>query len=542
MSTPTPTNEVPAHTGRWSPRHRKVAIWGTVAALVLGAAYLVSSPGSETPAANGQGAGPAFTSIERFVRGEMKAQRIPGLALGIVEDNRITYLRGFGKADDSGRAVTPKTPFIIGSLSKSFTALAIMQLVEAGKVDLDAPVQRYLPWFRVADKGASGEITVRHLLNQTSGLSTKTGRSYQGNGDTSDAALETAVRKLSNVGLTAPVGETHQYSTINYSILGLIVQTVAGRSYESYVQARILDPLQMRNSFTSEAAAKQHGLATGYHYWFGRPRAADLPYNRRLAPAGYLISSAEDMTHYLIAQLNHGRYGRASLLSPAGVDELHRPAVRTPETGTSYGMGWFIGPINGIPAIHHQGETFNFHANAVLVPESRTGVVVLMNAENSVDLFLNGRMGTISEGVTSLLEGREPAPPPSNSVIFLVYAAFFGVIVFQLRGITRWVAALRRGRLPHGRLGPRLRIGLLLALSLGWGVLVLVLVPKQLGLSLLVVAQGLPDLAYLLLVSGVVAVCWGIVRTAWACLALRKANRSHRVAQAATTHAVTSQQ
>src|SRR6266511_4370286 len=81
--------------------------------------------------------------------------------------------------------------------------------------------------------------------------------------------------------LTAPVGEKHQYSTINYSVLGLIVQTVAGRSYESYVQTQIFDPLQMRDSFTSEAAAEQAGLATGHNYWFGRPRAADLPYNRR---------------------------------------------------------------------------------------------------------------------------------------------------------------------------------------------------------------------------------------------------------------------
>ena len=199
-------------------------------ALVLGAAYLASRPGSDIPAANGQGSAPKFAAIERFVQDEMAAQRIPGLALGIVENDRITYLRGFGKADDSGRPVTPKTPFIIGSLSKSFTALAIMQLVEAGKIELDAPVQRYLPWFRVADEGASAGITVRHLLNQTSGLSTKTGRTFQGNGDISDAALEKTVRKLSSVELTAPVGKTYQYSTVNYAVLGLIVQTVAGRS------------------------------------------------------------------------------------------------------------------------------------------------------------------------------------------------------------------------------------------------------------------------------------------------------------------------
>ena len=426
--------------------------------------------------------------------------------------------------------MTPRTPFIIGSVAKSFTALAIMQLVEAGKIDLDAPVQRYLPWFRVADERASAEITVRHLLNQTSGLSTKTGRTFQGNGDISDVALEKTVRKLSSVALTAPVAKTYQYSTVNYAVLGLIVQSVAGRSYESYVQTEILDPLQMRGSFTSAAAAEHHGLATGYRYWFGRPRSADLPYNRGLVPAGYLISDAEDMTHYLIAQLNGGRYGSASVLSPEGVDELHRPAVRTPETGTSYGMGWFVGPINGIPAIHHQGETFNFHANAVLVPGSRTGVIVLMNAENSIDLFLTGRMGTISEGVTSLLEGRDPAPAPSRIATFVVYVLLFGIVVLQLRSIVRWVTALRHGRVPRGRIGPRVRIALALALSLGWAVLVLVLVPRQLGLPLLVVAQGLPDLAYFFLLSGAVALCWGTVRSIWAYATLRRASRRGQMA------------
>ena len=96
--------------------------------------------------------------------------RIPGLALAIVRGDQIVYLKGYGRADASGRPVTPQTPFLIGSITKSFTALAVMQLVEAGTVDLDAPVQRYIPWFRVADPRASAQITVRHLLTMTSGL------------------------------------------------------------------------------------------------------------------------------------------------------------------------------------------------------------------------------------------------------------------------------------------------------------------------------------------------------------------------------------
>jgi CubicO group peptidase (beta-lactamase class C family) len=141
--------------GRIRARRRGIVIAVALAAFVLGGAYFVSKPGAETPAANRADAGPNFAEIESFVQDEMAAQRIPGLALGIVEGDRIAYVRGFGTADDSGSDVTPRTPFIIGSVSKSVTALAVMQLVEANKIELDAPVQRYLPWFRVADEKAS---------------------------------------------------------------------------------------------------------------------------------------------------------------------------------------------------------------------------------------------------------------------------------------------------------------------------------------------------------------------------------------------------
>jgi CubicO group peptidase (beta-lactamase class C family) len=514
--------------GRWSTWHGRIAIVVLLAAVVLGGAFLASRPRGSDITADTGATTPVndFSGIDAFVEAEMDAQRIPGLALAIVRNGRIVHMRGFGKADPAGRAIAPQTPFIIGSLSKSSTAMAIMQLVETGKVELDAPVQRYVPWFRVADERASAEITVRHLLNQTSGLSTKTGRSFQGNGDTSDGALEKAVRKLSTVELTQPVGETFQYSTINYSVLGLIVQTVSGESYERYIQEHIFDPLEMSHSFTSEDDAKPQGLATGYRYWFGRPRAAHEPYNRGLIPAGYLISSAEDMARYLIAQLNDGRYGGAAVLSPSGTAETHRPAVPTAESDTSYGMGWFVGPVNDIPAVFHDGETFNFHANMVLIPGSNQGLVVLMNAENSQDLFFRGRMSTVSAGVASLLEGHQPPSPPASTSLFVVYALLFGIICIQAGGMIRSAARLRRRRVPTGRFGPKSRTGVALALNLVWGLLVIVLLPKQLGAPLLTLAQGLPDLAYALFVSGLVALGWSLARTVWAYFAFRKGSAS----------------
>jgi CubicO group peptidase (beta-lactamase class C family) len=505
------------------PRGWRRALWLGIPLLVLGGAFLASTPAQSdsSVATRGATAGSAFAEVDAFVDAEMAAQRIPGLALAVVRDGRIVHMHGFGEAEESGRAISPQTPFVIGSLSKSVTALAIMQLVETGEVELDAPVVRYLPWFRVADEAASSEITVRHLLNQTSGLSTKTGRSFQGQWDTSPSALETAVRKLETAELTTPVGETHQYSTINYSVLGLIVQVVSQQSYERYVEDRIFDPLKMRHSFTSKSDAEPEGLATGHHYWFGRAAAIDEPHNRGLNPAGYLVSTAEDMGHYVIAQLGRGAYDGVRVLSSAGTATMHRAAVPAAQTDTSYGMGWFVGPVNGIPAVFHQGETFGYHANIVLIPGTDQGVVVLMNAENSQDLFFRGRMGTVAAGVASLIEGRQPPPPPSNTGLFTAYALVLGAICIQALGMLRSATNLRRRRLPSGRLGLRLRTTLALVGNLAWALVILVLLPRQLGAPLPTLAQGLPDLAYALLASGVVALGWGVTRTLWTYIAFR---------------------
>lgn len=488
-----------------------------------------------------QAAGSDFAAIDKFIEAEMQAQRIPGLALGIVQGDQIVHLKGFGIADPSGRAVTPQTPFIIGSTSKSFTALAVMQLVEEGKVELDAPVQRYLPWFRVADERASAQITVRHLLNQTSGLSTKTGRSFQGSGDISDSALEGTVRKLSDAELTGPVGAAHQYSTVNYSVLGLIVQTVSGQSYETYIQQHIFDPLAMQNSFTSQTDAEAQGLATGYHYAFGTPMAVDLPYNRGLLPAGYLISSAEDMSHYVIAQLNEGRYKDAALLSPAAMIETHNPAVPTGATDTSYGMGWFVGPINGIPAVHHQGETFNFHSNMILLPESQQGVVVLINGENSMDLlFGTARIAGISQGVASMLAGQQPPTPAANTSMWVIYGILIGLIVVQVSGIIWSARKLQSGHLREDRVSVGRQVVLPLVLNLAWALITLILLPKLIfGLPLMIFATGLPDLGYTLLVSGLIALGWGTLRTAFVYSASRARSKANSLLMASEAAART---
>src|SRR5712692_3816330 len=156
---------------------------------------LLALPFTTLPiAAASPASSPDVAKIKAFLTSEIQAHRLPGLALGLVHDTQIVSLQSFGEASQ-GRPVTPQTPFLLASLTKSFTALAMMQLVEAGKVALDAPVQRYLPWFRLADPAASAQITVRQLLNMTSGLPAVSP------GITATETTEQFVRSLSAVAL-----------------------------------------------------------------------------------------------------------------------------------------------------------------------------------------------------------------------------------------------------------------------------------------------------------------------------------------------------
>jgi CubicO group peptidase (beta-lactamase class C family) len=328
--------------------------------------------------------GPDLAAIDRYVRSEMDRQRIPAVALGIVQRDRIVHVQGIGQARKSGPEVTPQTPFLIGSVTKSFTALAIMQLSEVGRVQLDAPVQRYLPWWRVADPNASTQITVHHLLYQVSGLSKATGNAYATSSETRDSALEDRVRALRDAKLTQPVGTTWQYSNAaNYWTLGMIVQAVAGQPYETYIQQHVFDPLQLRNSYTSRADAEQHGLPTEHHYWYGFPVAADRPFDRGGVGVGGLSSSTLDMARCLTLYLNDGRSGATALVSPAGAAELQRPGVSTGMDGVSYATGWEVSQLHGVTKISHDCSDFGSHANLIIVPDRQWGVVVMKNAGHS---------------------------------------------------------------------------------------------------------------------------------------------------------------
>ena len=323
------------------------------------------------------------------------------------------------------------------------------------------------------------------------------------------------------------MGTTWQYSNANYWTLGMIVQAVSGQSYETYVQQHIFDPLQMRNSYTSRTEAEQHGLPTGHRYWYGFPVASELPFDRGGLGSGGLSSSAQDMTRYLSLYLNQGRHGATALVSPAGAAELQRAGVPTGLDGVSYAMGWDVGQIHGIPTISHDGSGFDSHANVVLLPDRGWGVVVMENGENSPDEFFGSRRMTgIAYGVAGMLIGEDPPATSSSLSLWVVYGVVLGILAHSGRrdGPQRadhpWVAH-RPTRRPTGALRIALRVGLPLLVSWTWALVVLVGLPRVIRAPLPAVLMGLPDLAYPLVASAVLAFGWGLARFIWAIRTLR---------------------
>jgi len=474
-----------------------------------------------------------YDAIDSYVEGQMRRLHIPGASLAIVEGDRIVHFRGFGRARPGGETPTPQTPFFIGSLTKSFTALAVMQLVEAGRIELDAPVQRYLPWFRVADPAASAQMTIRHLLNQTSGLPFLASQLILAEMDDRPDAIERQIKAISTLKPSHPVGEKCQYCNLNYNILGLIIESASGESYGGYIQKHIFDPLEMRHSYTTKAAAQQDDLAVGHQHWFSLPfPVPNMPIPFGSLPAGLLISCAEDLSHFLIAQLNGGRYGNVQILSEAGIDETHR-GVKEIGLGDmsagSYGMGWFEQGLNQIKIYSHGGNLPDFSAFMGLVPGQKKALVVLFNADPYGLPFITDEIGM---GLTALLAGQSPSPIRLDFIQWIVRLLPL-IPLLQIAGIFSTLRKLRRWKSD-----PSLRP----TRGLIWRQQILLPLIPNLSLSAILAylrSSGLlrymhlynPDISWIARISGGFALVWIFLRTGLILRALRGTTSSHSVVE-----------
>lgn len=375
--------------------------------------------------------------IDNYVKQAMKDYDIPGMAVGIVKDNEILYVKGYGVADDEGRAVTPQTPFSIGSVSKSFTGLAIMQLVEEGKIDLDSPVQVYVPWFTLQDTDQASRITVRQLLHHTSALST-----FDGNKFFETKTDDEFMRMLASTRVNNREGSAFEYSNLNYMILGKVIESASGTPYEIYMIQHIFKPLEMKNSYTDLSTAINNGLSSGYQSFFGMNHTTNRSFNSFSLPAGFLMSSTEDMAHYLITLLNLGTYKDQTVLSRNGIYTMREKSNVYP-----YGMGWGISR-NGI--LQHGGDLKNFHSDIILSTYNDSGIVVLINKNELLSDYLFGasysaiswNLFHIWQGSTDFIQDFPGSAKliTSNVLVTLgfVLTLWFGYRTLRNRSRIRW--------------------------------------------------------------------------------------------------------
>lgn len=429
-------------------------------------------------------------AVRRFVTETMRADGVPGLAVAVVTRDGTAYAEGFGSTGRAGERITPDTPFILGSMSKSFTALAVMQLVETGQIDLDAPLRRYLPDFAMASPEAE-QITVRQLLAHTSGIPTNAPRA-----EAEGRTLADHVSALRRAKLVRTPGSAHKYASPNYQVLGRIVEVASGESFGTYVLRHMFTPLGMRHSYADASSVGKDKLALGHQMMLGMAVPRQLPLEMDRLPTAALMSSANDLGRFMRAQLRGGELDAVRVASDSTVAAMHRPLVQA--DGFAYAMGWRVSKIGDETAVHHGGIVPNYRGKMVMLPERGLGVVVLTNASTVIGSPTSHR---IADGIAMIISGQQLAPSSRISLRWVLIGVAFGMVlitVLQLRGVVR---ALRA---PRSVAAAVKEIGFAAALVFG--------LPAILGFGWEELLRQAPDMTVWVIVAATLGVVTGVLR------------------------------
>lgn len=418
-----------------------VRAWGIAGVLAVVTGLVtgpVTGPAGGPAAGGSRGGGASGTkvtaaAVDSYARRVLDASGVPGMSVVVTHGGRVVRAAGYGR-DADGKAVTARTPMRVASLSKSFTAAAVMTLVRAGKIALDRPVAAQLPGF--ATTGPRGaRITVRHLLNQTSGLTDgSVGIDVAADGIGSPRA---EVARLRTARLATEPGTHWAYCNVNYEVLARLVEVASGRPFGAYLREHVFAPLGMAGS---DIGGRDRHPADGHNALFGLwvPRAQP-PGLLDDGGAGGVVTDARDMGRWLIAQNGHAR----RTLPPSMLRAMHTPGPGTGEH--RYAMGWQAERDGtGRTRLVHSGNLFTYYAAQAVVPSTGYGVAVMVNGAG-----LQDASWAALEGLLALAEGRTPpAPGHAETIAQLGLAALtLAALALGVLGVLRagwWARRARR--------------------------------------------------------------------------------------------------
>ena len=332
-----------------------------------------------------QAQSPDTARIDELARATMSSWRLPGMAVAVVKDDKVVYLKGFG-VREAGRsaAITPDTLFQIASTSKAFTTTAMAMLADEKKLDWDDPVREHLPYFHLSDPCADSLVTLRDIVSHRTGL-----RRHDELWDYGTWTREEIIRRVGSVELTRPFRSAYQYHNIMFMTAGEVVASAAGTSWNEFVDNRIFEPLGMKNTVVSEEEWLRSERASAHRY-----DPADKTIKVRatvdytaLGPAGAIKSSARDLAQWVRFQLNGGTIDGRRLLSEAALEETWKPHMTLttdrdeyPVSNLSaYGLGWRLQDYRGELLVWHSGSLNYYRAQVALLPSQKAGIVLLTN-------------------------------------------------------------------------------------------------------------------------------------------------------------------
>ncbi len=404
----------------------------------------------------------AFSSPEDLLRERMRANDVPGLSYALVRGNEVVAQGAWG-VDGDGGPMTPHTPVGFGSVSKSVTAFAVLRLADAGRLDLDDPVVRHLPWFRLATH--TGEVTVRHLLDQTSGISGADGYARSDIDDNGPDAIRRWVEGLADVTPSAVPGERHQYSPANAVIAGAVVEAVTGLSFPDVVRREVFAPLRMTDGVADLRDAAR--MPPGHERYFGTTRRAERTFDTSGLPYGYLGGSAVDLARLAMPLL-----GKSDFLRPETLAELRE--------GGRYVLGWRFGDLDGTHIVWHAGAVTGYHSVVIAAPEKGWAIAV---QQNLYAPLRDEAMNATAFDSLRIVLGGSPGPLPGDPTPLFLTA--LGALAVLLAAGMVWTVKRRRAAVVT------LPVGVLSALGVG------VWLPSSFDLELRHILRFMPDLGQL---------------------------------------------
>jgi serine beta-lactamase-like protein LACTB len=348
----------------------------------------------------------AVKALDQLITREVDDKRLPALSIALVDDQKLVWARGYGFADAAKKKpATADTVYRVGSVSKLFTDLAIMQLVEQGKLDLDTPVTKYLPDFKPVNK-YDKPITLRMLMSHRSGLLREP---PEGNYfDPAVTALDRTVRSLNRTELVYEPGTRTRYSNAGIAVVGFVIQETQGQRFARHLHNRVLDPLGMSHSSFEPLPSLNERLAEAVMWGYDGREFPAPTFELGMAPAGSMYTTVNDLSRFLSALFAGGKGSGGQVIGAKTLEQMWTPQFVKEGEKNGFGIGFSIADLDGHKRVGHGGAIYGFATELAAFPDDKLGAVVV----TSRDVANGVTRRVANEALRQMLaaKGKKPLP------------------------------------------------------------------------------------------------------------------------------------